>query len=109
MLLDKYASGQAVENVEYNGAVAIGRSMEKALEYATPAITGLVYNEEEQEVVTEYQSTINEYVKQSFAEFITGVKDIDAEWDNYVNEFSKMGLEPYMEAVNTCYARMYGE
>ena len=109
VLLDKYASGQAVENVEYNGAVAIGRSMEKALEYATPAITGLVYNEEEQEVVTEYQSTINEYVKQSFAEFITGVKDIDAEWDNYVNEFSKMGLEPYMEAVNTCYARMYGE
>ena len=48
-------------------------------------------------------------MKQSFAEFITGVKDIDAEWDNYVNEFSKMGLEPYMEAVNTCYARMYGE
>lgn len=109
VLLDKYASGQAVENVEYNGAVAIGRSMDKALEFATPDISGLVYNESEQEIVTEFQSTINEYVAQSFAEFITGVRDIDTEWDNYVNEFSKMGLDAYMEAVNSCYNRMYGD
>ena len=108
MLLDKYASGQAVENVEYNGAVAIGRSMDKYIEYKNEhPITGLVFNEEEQEIVNEFQSTIEEYVVQSFSQFITGARDIDAEWDDYVNEFSKMGLEPYMAAVQSCYDRMH--
>ena len=79
------------------------------MEYANPnPIVGLVFNEDEQEVVTEYQSTINGYVLQSFSEFVTGIKNIDAEWDGYVAEFEKMGLNEYMEAVNSCYARMYG-
>ena len=108
ILLNKYNSGQAVENVEYNGAVAIGRSMDKAVEYGVTSINGLVYNEQEQEVVTELQSTIEDYVLQTFSEFITGVRDVDAEWDNYVKEFDKMGLADYMATVNSCYARMYG-
>ena len=110
ILTDKVTAGQAAtqETIAYNAAYAMGRNMQGELEYAKPAIVGLVFNEEEQEVVIEYQSTIEEYVKQSFSEFITGIRDIDAEWDSYVKEFSKMGLDEYMAAVNSCYARMYG-
>lgn len=82
--------------------------MDKAVEYGVTSINGLVYNEQEQEVVTELQSTIEDYVLQTFSEFITGVRDVDAEWDNYVKEFDKMGLADYMATVNSCYARMYG-
>lgn len=82
--------------------------MDKAVEYGVTSINGLVYNEQEQEVVTELQSTIEDYVLQTFSEFITGVRDVDAEWDNYVKEFDKMGLVDYMATVNSCYARMYG-
>lgn len=110
ILTDKVTCGQSVtpDTLAYNAAYWMAQNMGGELEYNEPSVVGLVYNEEESEVIIEYQSTINTYVAQSFAEFVTGVRDIDAEWDKYVAEFDKMGLEPYMDAVNSCYARMYG-
>lgn len=37
------------------------------------------------------------------ADFITGRKDIDAEWDNYVKEMEKLGLDRYMELRQQAY------
>ena len=109
IILDKWSAGQVKDETDvYNHTFPIGRSLKKTVEYANPnPIVGLVFNEEEQEVVTECQSTINDYVLQSFSEFVTGIRDIDAEWDGYVAEFDKMGLNDYMEVVNSCYARMH--
>ena len=110
VLLAKWGSGQAAANIQYNAAVAIGRSMEKTVEFADPnPLTGFVYTEDEQDVINEFQSTINTYVVNSWSEFVTGVRDIDKEWDAYVGEFAKMGLNEYMAAVQSCYERMYGE
>lgn len=110
ILTDKVTAGQCItaETAGYNTLYSIADNMQSELDASTPIVNGLVFNEEETEIVIEYRSTINTYVSQSFAEFVTGVRDIDAEWDSYVAEFEKMGLEPYMEAVNSCYARMYG-
>ena len=72
-----------------------------------PTSTRLVFTEEEQEVITEYQATINDYVLQSFSEFVTGIKNVDTDWDAYVEEFNRMGLSEYMGAVQSCYDRMY--
>ncbi|HML47707.1 MAG TPA: hypothetical protein PKE04_13260, partial [Clostridia bacterium] len=107
VVLSKWADGQAAENIEYNGAVAIGRSMKLGWDLKNPnPVFGLIFNEEEQEIVNEYQTTINNYVQESFAQFITGAMDPAADFDRYVAEFEKMGLSEYMEAVNSCYARM---
>lgn len=109
ILLAKWGSGQAIENTAYNAAAAIGRSMEKYVEFANPhPLTGFIFTEEEEEVINEFQSTINTYVVNCWSEFITGVRDIDEDWDAYVSEFDKMGLEEYMSAVQSCYDRMYG-
>lgn len=110
ILTDKVTAGQACtpETLAYNAAYTMGRNMQGEMTYAKKIINGLVFNEAEQEIVTEYKSTINSYVYQCFAEFITGVRDIETEWDSYVAEFEKMGLNQYMEAVNSCYSRMYG-
>ncbi|MBE5782497.1 MAG: extracellular solute-binding protein [Clostridiales bacterium] len=107
ILLAKWGSGQAIENIDYNAAAAIGRSMAKCVEYANDSLVGFVYSEDEQEIINEFQSTINTYVVNSWSEFVTGVKDIDAEWDKYVGEFEKMGLSTYLEAVQSCYDRMF--
>lgn len=111
ILTDKITCGQGTDpdGLAYNAAYHLFRTMEKELEYSVPVVNGLVYNEEEQEIINEYQSTINDYVLNSFSEFVTGVRDIEADWDSYVDEFGKMGLDEYMEAVNSCYARMYSE
>ena len=109
IILDKWSAGQTKNESDiYNHTFPIGRSLKKTVEYQNPhPITGLVFNEEEQEVVTEYQSTINAYVLQSFSEFVTGIKSLDTDWDSYVAEFAHMGLDEYMAAVQSCYDRMY--
>lgn len=109
ILTDKVTCGQSVtpDTLAYNAAYWMAQHIDGELTYNEPAVVGLVYNEEETEVVIEYQKTIETYVQQSFAEFVTGVRDIDAEWDKYVAEFDKMGLNEYMDAVNSCYARMF--
>ena len=109
IILDKWSAGQAKNEADiYNHTFPIGRSMKKTVEYANKhPITGLVFTEEEQEVVTEYQATINDYVLQSFSEFVTGIKNVDTDWDAYVEEFNRMGLSEYMGAVQSCYDRMY--
>ena len=110
ILSDRVTAGQAAapDALAYNAAYAMSQNMMGEYETAKPTVNGLVFNEEEQEVVDELKSTINGYVLQSFSEFIAGVRGIDAEWDAYVAEFDKMGLDAYMDAVNSCYARMYG-
>ncbi|NLZ88220.1 MAG: extracellular solute-binding protein [Clostridiales bacterium] len=110
ILSDRVTAGQAAapDALAYNAAYALGLNIMGEYETATPIINGLVFNEQEQEVVTELQSTINDYVVQSFSQFITGARDIETEWDAYVAEFDKMGLDAYMDAVNSCFARMYG-
>lgn len=104
----KYASGIVADNLEFNVSYPLGRSMTKTLEYANydSMVYGLVFNEEEQETVTEFRSTINDYVLESFARFVTGSLNLDTDWDTYVGEFEKMSLTPYMEAVQSCYDRM---
>jgi putative aldouronate transport system substrate-binding protein len=91
----------------YSHTVPIGRTIVSSIEHGNPNyVLGLVYTEEEQEVIDEYMSTINEYVAETFAQFVTGATDIDSHWDSYVAEFNKMGLEPYIEAVQNAYDRM---
>jgi len=110
ILSDRVTAGQAVtaETLAYNAAYHMGKNIMGEYNTATPIINGLVFNEQEQEVIVELQATINDYVLQSFSQFITGARDIEAEWDTYVAEFDKMGLDDYMAAVNSCFARMYG-
>lgn len=107
----KYASGIVADNLETNVSYPLGRSMEKTLEFANydAMVYGLVFNEQEQEAVTEYRQTINDYVQESFARFATGSLSLDTDWDAYVAEFERMGLTPYMQAVQSAYDRMNAE
>jgi putative aldouronate transport system substrate-binding protein len=91
----------------YSHTVPIGRTIVSSIEYANPnPVMGLIYNEQEQEVINEYMSTIEGYVAESFAQFVTGAIDIDSRWDSYVAEFNKMGLQEYLAVVQSAYSRM---
>ena len=39
------------------------------------------------------------YYKASAVDFITGVRDIDADWDSYIDTLKSMGIE---EAISMC-------
>lgn len=70
-------------------------------------IPKLIYTEEESEIVSEVEIVLQSYVGECLASFVTGTKDIDAEWDGYLAELDKIGLNEYLEAVQSAYDRMY--
>lgn len=49
-------------------------------------------------IVTQMSKTLTDYVKSNLAQFVTGNKDIDKDWDSYVNGFKGMQLEAYLAA-----------
>ncbi len=55
--------------------------------------------------VTEIQTTMNDYVREMIARFITGDANInsDAEWNNYLAELDAIGLDRYLEIMQETY------
>jgi putative aldouronate transport system substrate-binding protein len=67
----------------------------------------LKYNVDEAIRISEPQTNVVEYVKQSIAEFITGARDIssDAAWNTYLRELDNLGLKVWLEAAQATYNR----
>lgn len=104
-VVDKVVEGN------YNQSRPIGATIYRELNYvnAEAGVYGMVFTVEEQEVINEFRSTIEDAVTAYYAEFVTGQKDIEKEWDAYVAAINNMGLEPYMDAMQSCWDRMNGK
>lgn len=70
-------------------------------------IPKLIYTTEESDAIAEIESVLKTYVDENMASFVTGSKDIDADWDSYLAEIDNIGLSQYLEVVQTAYDRMY--
>ena len=70
-------------------------------------IPKLVYSEEEIEIVSEIGTTLNEYRNEWTANALAGNFDIDAEWENFLNEVKNIGVDELTEVYQTVYDRMY--
>ncbi|MCL2480002.1 MAG: hypothetical protein FWF22_10890, partial [Treponema sp.] len=87
--------------------ISLGRSIKPVVDAANKnPITGIIYNEAEQAVIDEFQATMLSYVTESYARFVTGVLSIDRDWDNYVAQFPKMGLNEVITATQSAWDRM---
>lgn len=49
-------------------------------------------------IVTQMTKTLQDYVKSNLAQFVTGNKDIDKDWDSYIAGFKGMQLDAYLAA-----------
>jgi len=66
-----------------------------------------IYNNKEADEMKDLDITINNYVKESTARFITGDLDINGKaWDTYLAELKNMGLDRYMQINQAAYDRM---
>lgn len=66
----------------------------------------LHYTLEEASEIQDALVNIPSYVKQSMAEFITGAKDLDRDWDTYLAELDNMGLEQLLSRAQGAYERL---
>lgn len=72
-------------------------------------IPPLSFKEEELLEVEDLRVAINNYVEESIAQFVLGARDIEKEWDSYLNELKAIGLERYLEIHQDAYNRKYVE
>lgn len=69
----------------------------------------LYMSAEETEKITEIEADISDYVKESFALFVVGEMDLDADWDEYLQTLDAYGLPTLLEVKQAAYDRQYGE
>ena len=62
---------------------------------------------EQNEKVLEIQLTANNYVSEMTAAFLTGAKDIDAEWDNFLAQLKVIGLDELQEIYQSAYTLVH--
>lgn len=65
----------------------------------------LILTEEETDIYNDVWTDINTYVTEMTAQFITGEKDIAAEWDTYMKNLEAMGLQDLLDVYQAAYDR----
>lgn len=65
----------------------------------------LKFTEEEQNVLTNKYTDVQAYVDEMKGKFITGVADIETEWDAYVEGLNARGIEDVLEVYQASYDR----
>lgn len=70
----------------------------------------IVYTEEENEIVSEVKTPLQDYLLETRAQFATGVLDPnnDADWQTYLDTLEGLGLSKYLGVSQTAYTRMNG-
>ena len=65
----------------------------------------LKFTEDEQYVITSKYADVKEYVDEMKAKFITGVADIETDWDAYIDGLYARGLEDVLAVYQSSYDR----
>ncbi len=68
-------------------------------------VRGILYSPSEIEEVSEISASLTTFIEEQTVAFITGAKPL-TEWDAYVNELKKIGLEKYLSISQKAYDRM---
>ena len=61
----------------------------------------------DQQEFNELRTTLNEYVREATARFVTDDLDPQTDWDAYLAELEKIGIDRYLELVQSTYDRDY--
>lgn len=80
---------------------------DNCLPYAKAVVrdNALALTENENDIYLEKWPDISSYVSSTFAAFITGDKNIESEWDGFVADLQKMGLQEVLDCYDAAYAR----
>ena len=68
-------------------------------------IVKLVYDAGEYDEVARISGEIMSYVNSATVDFVTGAKDIDANWDKFVSDLNSLGAERLKEIMQNAYDR----
>ena len=59
--------------------------------------------------VPEIKTNVVNYFKEAMTLFVIGDMDVEADWDEYIEELEALGMNEYLEIAQTAYTRTWGE
>ncbi len=69
---------------------------------------GVAFNEAEQKVYDKYWAGARTFMLEKQQAWVLGSSDVEADWDNYLQQLDRMGLGKVIEAMQSAYNRQYG-
>jgi putative aldouronate transport system substrate-binding protein len=103
-------SWSAGENPSQNNEVILyNQSKENYEPYKAPLkmqIPPLYFKEEQSMELADLEKSLNDYVDQMLARFITGEMDIESEWEIYLSTLESMGVERLVKLYQNAYDEM---
>lgn len=67
----------------------------------------VVFTDEEANETSPIETEIKKFADEQRTLFITGQKDLDADWDAYIDGLNQLGIDTLVENCNTAYQRQY--
>ena len=95
--------------MQYEWYIAEYDELRENANWIAPAVTQVTaFTDHEQELIDEVRTDCRDYWKEMRDKFVTGQSSIDAEWDTYVSNIQKLGLDTFTEAWQSVYDRTAG-
>jgi len=77
-------------------------------DYLIDQFLGVAFNADEQKVYDRYWGSLRDYMLERQQTWVLGNGDVEAEWDDYIDQLNKKGLADVLEVMNSAYKRQYG-
>lgn len=104
----KFDTSTDIGKLKYDAFLINNESVQTALENRRKEVFDYApLTHEERDNVSDKKSTLLDYVEEMTAAFLTGRKDINAEWENYLNELDSIGLEEVLDVYQEAYSRVH--
>ena len=72
---------------------------------AAEKVRRILYTREEEDSIREIRNSINTYREECLALFCTGAMSLDRDWNTYLGQLDRMGLQRYLETAQRAYTR----
>lgn len=69
----------------------------------------ITFSGEEQEKVTAIQAELDEYCEKQYMEFITGKKNLEADWDDFLKNLEQIGYKEVLQMYREAYEKLSQE
>lgn len=83
--------------------VYLNKERVRTAEYGVSVLPNMFYSQEDEDIVSTLFTDIRTYCEEYTVQVITGEKDLESTWDEYVSTIEQMGLSELMDAYQRTY------
>ena len=103
--------GEIVPDDPLSSGIPIARAAQLYRDLAPPAshrVDRTSHTYQEMAEIRDLKPQINSFVEESLALFVMGQRSIERDWDAYIQELNRMGLQRYIQLTQAGYERALG-